>query len=145
MKKIDLNECLQSALLIANKDNEVALSNTFTKEQEKELKSFKNRLLSDCDNRLESMLICMLDDLPELELKFDDNEIKFGVFSIDHTSLSIGSTPICEINSHALCESERFLNFIETNKLEKFVGYERETYTDNWTPDDPITLGGNHY
>jgi len=144
MKKIDLNECLNSALLIANKDNEVMLSDTFTKEQENELESFKNRLLSDCDNKLESMLISMLDEFSGIELKYEDQLIKFGVFSIDDIFLNIGETPIGEIVPKNLCESERFLNFIEENNLEKKVGYEKEIEGDDWTPDNPITLGGNH-
>jgi hypothetical protein len=143
MKKIDLNECLQSAFLIAIKDNEVILSDSFTKEQENEIESFKNRLLSDCDNKLELMLIRLIDEFSGIELKYEDHLIKFGVFSIDDIFLNIGETPIGEIVPKNLCESERFLNFIEANNLEKFVGYEKEIEGDDWTPENPITLGGN--
>ena len=145
MKKIDVYECLNSALLVAYKDTEVMLSDSFTEQQENELESFKNRLLSDCGNNLELMLIRLIDEFTGIELKYEDHLIKFGVFSIDDIFLNIGETPIGEIVPKNLCESERFLNFIKENKLEKKVSYEKEIEGDDWTPDNPITLGGNHY
>ena len=140
MKKVNFYTALHSANMISLNESHLTIKGNDDKELIKEIENWKNNFEKNWGRCIEDFLIQFCEWNNNFRFDYETKIIHIGIFEIDINFCSIGENSFFgEIDFIWLFESEKFVNFIEENKLHDFVGLKRRQQ-ESFDILDPITL-----